>query len=170
MGIFRGGIPTEPDVKKLLDAFADIAVDAQVTHEEVEAVLGLNRQDNRYRSITTAWREHLLEHENKQVGAVAGIGFRVFSSKDRVASSVNSFKAGVRKQVKAVNNAMRIERGDLTQQDQHKVDHLVRVGASIAFHGQTMLRTIAPPRVSQTQPLFRPANDENEPAMSLLSN
>lgn len=59
--LWKFGVPTEPDVKKLLKAWppGEMKPGDKITKEQAADVLGVGVGDNRFISITNAWRKSL---------------------------------------------------------------------------------------------------------------
>jgi len=81
--VFFGGVPTEPDVRKLVDRFGT-PEPGIIAHEDVEAVLGHGRLTSRYRTVVWVWRRRLFRQSNIDMIAEPGVGFRVLTSGERV--------------------------------------------------------------------------------------
>lgn len=101
---FRGG-PTDGQVQLLMAAFGTPEVGALITHEDVEATVGLRRTQRRYESIVRAWRRALLDKHNVDMGAVAGIGWKALRDDERIDAGLKGSKAGVRKIVRSVRRS-----------------------------------------------------------------
>lgn len=59
--VYFGGVPTEPDVKKLLERFdvEDMIPGYEIKYSEVSEVIGQPKEASRWRTVTTAWRKRL---------------------------------------------------------------------------------------------------------------
>lgn len=152
--LFLGGVPTNADVRKLKEAFPEWIEGTEVSHEQVEKVIDLSRDSNRYRTVTMAWRRDLLTHSGIDLMAVAGIGFRCLNPSERIAASVDGFKSGTRKQMRAVRRSALV----LTDDPMliKKQDVLRRFGAAIAQEAGAMMKEIEPPRAQQQAPRLVP--------------
>ena len=67
--LFFGGVPTEPDVKKLHEAFGVPDRGAVVSHSEIAAVIGVYRDESRYWTVVNRWRKD-IEQEHGIVSDV----------------------------------------------------------------------------------------------------
>lgn len=139
--VFHGGVPTEPDVKKLLEAFAEKATGSEITHEEVEQVLGISRNANRYRIVVEAWRSHQFKQNNIEIGALRGVGFKYLLPGERVDASFARFQFGLRQQKRSIEHAIRTPKQDLLPHQVAKVEHIINAGAAVVFQAQHMLRS-----------------------------
>lgn len=151
--VFFGGMPTEIDVKKLREAFPEINEGDEIAHEQIEKLLNLDRNANRYRTVTEVWRKKLL-NEGTDMGAVAGVGFRCLNPKERITRSVEGFQSGTRKQLRAVRRSALVRTDDPILG--RKQDLLRRYGAAIANEANSMMREIEPPKPQQQMSRFPP--------------
>lgn len=68
--VYFGGVPTEPDVKKLLERFdvEDMIPGHEIKYSEVSEVIGQPKEASRWRTVTTAWRRRLEKDRNIFIG------------------------------------------------------------------------------------------------------
>ena len=68
--VYFSGVPTEPDVKKLLDAYnvEDMIPGFKMDYAEVSRIIGSNKEASRWRTVTTAWRRRLEKDRNIFIG------------------------------------------------------------------------------------------------------
>ena len=125
-GLFIGGVPTEPDVKRLLDAFKNLKDGDMVSHDDIAKAIGVERTTNRYRNVTNAWRKHLLKVNNLRLAPLAGLGFRVLDGMDRVTHNVKQYGRGARQIRKAADDVRRVDIGKLPQNEQRVTEHVLR--------------------------------------------
>lgn len=152
MKLFFGGLPTEIDVRKL-EALGDLPVGREISHEEIEALLELDRNAGRYHSVTGAWRKAKLR-DGTEIGAVSGVGFRVLNEVERVDGGVKGVQQGMRKQLRSIKRAVivRTDEPALIR----KQDLLRRLGAAITKEATDVLREIAPPKAEPPAPRTPP--------------
>lgn len=147
---YFGGVPTALDVRRLEEHFGDLKPEAEITHEEVEQIIGVNRTEHRYRTVTNAWRKHMLTQSNIEIGAVNGIGFRVLSDAERVAGGIKGFQSGTKKQLRAVRRVGLVRTDDEILR--RKQDVINRLGVAIASQATSMMKEIEPPKPTQALP------------------
>jgi hypothetical protein len=80
---FFGGVPVEPDVKALRDAFGVPKVGQTITDAQVEKITRLDRKEVRYRTVTGQWRKAVLRECNLRVARRGG-QFIVLSQLERM--------------------------------------------------------------------------------------
>lgn len=153
--LFLGGIPTAPDVKKLRTAFPEIKEGDQITHEQVEAVLKLDAKSSRYRSITTSWRKELLNELNLELAALPTIGYRCLPAGERLTTNIKGFRQGTRKQGKSVRRVIMIEAEKLSDVDQAKQLHMMRLGQAVVAQATSVMKELNGPKASEQISLLR---------------
>lgn len=124
--IFSGGIPTDPDVKKLMTALGTIQPGLIVRHDDIEGILKLKRGTPRYRTVVAAWRRRMFNEQNIDMDAISGLGFRVLKPFERVTSSTRDFRQGVRKIGKSVRRIVAAPLEELSTREQATVENVQR--------------------------------------------
>lgn len=142
-GLFLGGVPTEPDVKKLIEAFPTLKPDDVVTHEEIAAIIGDTHRSSRFRTVVEAWRRALLKLHNIDTKAIRGVGYQVLQPMDRISASIKDYGAGTRKIVRSVGRARRVEMEKLTLEQQRVGEHAIRHMEATADHARRASKEIA---------------------------
>lgn len=99
--LYFGGVPVEPDVKKLLKVYPTLNVGDVIRHSEIEEHLGVKYRSSRYRTVTDAWRKRMFCDQNILLGAVSGVGFKVLSPDERLDRVSGRFRAASRQDVRA---------------------------------------------------------------------
>ena len=148
--MFFGGMPTGPDVRKLITAFGKPTPGTEMTHEEIEEVLSISRKENRYFAVTGAWRKQLLKDDGIDIGAVAGIGFRSLLDGERVSNGISGVQQGARKQMHSIKRATMLETDN--PELQKKQELLTRYGIALQGEVNTMLKQIAAPKPAEQMP------------------
>lgn len=69
--MFLGGVPTGPEVDRLIKEI-EARPGVEVTYQEVERITGIRQRDNRFRSVTSAWRKRVFRERAIQVKAEGG--------------------------------------------------------------------------------------------------
>jgi hypothetical protein len=143
--LFLGGIPTEGDVKMLLEAFPAIEPGQLIPYERVAEIVKVDRSSSRFRTVTSAWRRVLHRTQNFVLEAVPGQGFRRQTEVERS----NSDRAGWRKDqsraARRVRDLARVDTRDFAERDQRSHDHARRVLQAHVEHTSTTVRELAPP-------------------------
>lgn len=152
--VYFGGIPTDGDVRNLVEHLGTPRAGDEFTHEQVEAVIGATRDTNRYRSVTLAWRKRLMRDHNLDVAALSGVGFRCLTDSERVAAGVTGVQSGLRKQLHSVVRADRVQTDD--ESLRAKQDVLRRYGIALRAEATKAMRLIEPPKPAEQAPRIVP--------------
>jgi hypothetical protein len=142
-GLFLGGIPTEPDVRRLLAAFPGIKADDEIAHADVAKAIAVEVGSARYRSVTASWRKHLLKVNNLRLSTVPGVGFRVIDGMDRIADDIKRYGRGAKQIRKAADDVRSVEIGKLPEAQQRVAEHVLRHMESTSDHLRKASKEIA---------------------------
>ena len=149
-GQFFGGLPTAMDVRRLNEIFNNLTEGEEITHEQIEQAIGQDRKSHRYRTVTIAWRRHLLTEKNIEVGAVPGLGFRVLTPSERMSGGIKGFQSGARKQMRSIKRTILVRSDDPTIIRQQEI--MQRIGAAIVHQASTMMKEVEPPKPVERNP------------------
>lgn len=114
--IFLGGLPTGPDIAKLVDAYGIPAVGDRIEWKQIEGVLGLKRTEHRFKTIVGQWRRKLYRDHNVVLAPgddMRGIGLEALNPEKRINLAAAGFKAGARKINRASELAVRTDQKEL---------------------------------------------------------
>ena len=145
-----GGIPTDGDVRILSERFGVPKPGDEIKHEDVESALRLQRNSNRYRAVTLAWRKRMLRDHNVDISAIPGTGFRCLTDSERVAAGVSGIQSGLRKQLHSVVRADRVQTDD--ESLRAKQDVLRRYGVALRAEATKAMRAMEPPKPVEQSP------------------
>lgn len=127
--IFRGGVPTGPDVALLMAL--DPQPGASVSYEEIEAAIGCDHNSPRFRTVTTAWRKRLF-HERLLQSVAQGGAFLFLTPEQAHDRAVFGFARLGRATGRVLVKAEAIDRRELPEAKARQHDllrrelHLVR--------------------------------------------
>ena len=82
--LFRGGVPTDPEVKALMALGA--APGDEVTYERVEQIIGAGRYDRRFDAVTSAWRRRVFREHRLRIKRSGGV-FRFLTAAEGLTES-----------------------------------------------------------------------------------
>jgi hypothetical protein len=130
--IFRGGVPIDPDVRKLVDKFGVPMIGARITYEEISACLdGLSWRTKRWKAITEKWRKGLDRDHNLITEAEPGTAFIVADSSSRVVITSKTLVRGTRTIKKAHKIGVRTPRTGLSTEESRVLDHKIHTSATM---------------------------------------
>jgi hypothetical protein len=94
--VFFGGVPTKPEVDKLMKELAPFERGQLLLYEQVEAVINIRRDKNRFYTVTMAFRKRLLNEFNILTKAIPNTGFKLLTESERQRVDEQKQKAGLR--------------------------------------------------------------------------
>lgn len=100
-GIYLGGIPTEPDLKKLMDKFGNAPEGATIAHDDIASAINTEYGSQRYRTIVNKFTDRMFRERNIVLMSHKGHGYLVANNRDRVIVGGKKFKTGRRFLIKA---------------------------------------------------------------------
>lgn len=122
--IFFGPNTTGPEVEKLIEAI-QLEEGMIVQHASIEAAIGVEHHESRYRTIVNAWRKRLIRERGVDLHPALGLGYEVLTSARRLEIAVAKLKGSTRKDRAALHLLGRIDQERLT--DEQKVTYGVAV-------------------------------------------
>ena len=136
--LFFGGVPTEPDVKKLMEAYPaeSLAPETIIPYIKVTEITGIAYNSSRWSSVTNQWRKRVEDDYGIMIGVIEetkGKAFIVFTESQKLDYCHKQTRGAVRKVKRAITVIPGINRNQLSEDEQKKKDHLSLVhGAMIA--------------------------------------
>lgn len=127
--LYFGGLPTDPEVRRLREAFPDVLAlrGTTIEHSQIEAIIGEKRTTNRYRSITTAWRRRVRKETGVEIRGdmpeIVGVGFRILSDGEQVTFSIDLRQRGARKIRHSHVALANVDSAKLTEEERRVRDH-----------------------------------------------
>jgi hypothetical protein len=124
---YYGGVPTKPDVDKLIEKWGIPEEGTQITYEQIETVLGIKRngeRSSRYRTVVSAWKKRLeTEHDVFLFTDIGDPGDLVVGVSRKLAQSVNALKRGLE-----LNDVSKTRRHELSEEQRKRHDHMKYIG------------------------------------------
>lgn len=122
--VFKGGVPTEPDVRLLLDKYGVPEEGTVMSYSEIELLLKIARRTPRWVAVTNRWRRHLLRHHNLVVGPINGQAFKVLSPAERISVGKTKINSGMRQVKRGYIVVEQTDRTRLSSEMAAEQDHL----------------------------------------------
>jgi hypothetical protein len=129
--LYFGGIPTEPEVKRLQERFGTPAP-GLIPYADIEEALGHKRGVARFRTIVITWRARLLRESNVATRAEPSEGIRVLTEPERVDEGKRMMGLSTRRVLHLHRWNLMIDVTKLDEVSRHKHDHLVRYSNALA--------------------------------------
>jgi hypothetical protein len=123
------GKPTGAEVGEIMNHYPSLRAGDTISHVDIAALIHIDPDSARYRSVTTAWRKRMYREFNTSIAAVPNEGFVVLDGHERVNLASSKMKSGIRRIANSGDLAQRTEKAGLTNQELKACDHLVRVRA-----------------------------------------
>jgi hypothetical protein len=137
-----GGIPTDIDVRRLHEKFGIPKPGDVISYEQISDCIGNSHKENRFWSVTNAWRKKLFREHNLVSEAIPNKGFEFLDAHKRVSHSVSGFKGGLRKVARAGIIAASTERMNLSPEEQRTCDYLQNTAAQLKLAAATAARQL----------------------------
>lgn len=134
--VYFGGIPTEPDVNRLMDAFQvqKMAAGDMIPYSKISDVIGQEKESRRWTSVTNAWRKKI----EKDYGIILGCdpfnrAFRILPEGGKVQLSRKKLRAAVSSARRSYIISGLIDVKQLTKDEKREHDfNLTRSGNLLA--------------------------------------
>lgn len=141
---FAHGIPTEPDVARLMEAFKVPAAGTVIQHPAIENLIGQKRKSYRYKSVTDAWRKKLYKDHNCIMGAIPTVGYKSLEPDERAEFIGSKYKTGIRHVKRSQNVAIRTDLTGMTPESRRSVIHVKNTAAALILADATAAKALPP--------------------------
>jgi hypothetical protein len=140
--LFLGGVPTAPDVEKLLSTIGIPTVGQLIGYSRITDVLALDLKESRFRTVTNAWRAQLYRQHNLLLEAVSRTGFKVLDGSQRITHSSKRFKRGLKGIRRAGDIASKTSVAGLSPEELKARDHVATVATSLQLAAAVQARKL----------------------------
>lgn len=140
--VFSAGVPTAPDVKRLIDLFGIPSIGTTITHDQIATAISSPYRSYRYNSVVNAWRKQLYTAHNIVLKGVAGQGYEALDNSKRIILSSTKYKHSLRGIRRAAGVAAKTESTGLSSEEIRARDHIVRVDATLQLAAATAARDL----------------------------
>ncbi|MFZ3047002.1 MAG: hypothetical protein WA151_13905 [Desulfatirhabdiaceae bacterium] len=145
--VYFGGVPTEPDVKKLTEAFppSGLAPGYEISYKDVEGIINSKKGSSRFAAITSAWRKQLEKNHGIMVGVDPGHAYKILSESEKLLYTQKKHR-GVGRAVKRIItvSSTLIDRKGLTEEEKKTKDTLDIAVGKIASVSQIKSHLVLP--------------------------
>lgn len=147
--LYFGGVSTDIELKALREHYAEVEPGKVITHEEIEAVVGVKRDTNRYRTVMTRFKRMMLLDFNVELKARSGAGYVVLTASDRVRAGIDSGHK-IHRQIRKTHYRLTvIPREQLSNEEVRRADHAQMVMSKLSDDLNVARKQIAPPSRSR---------------------
>jgi hypothetical protein len=148
--VFLGGVPTEPDVKAIREAFPDVKPGDTISYAAVAEIARLDARSNRIRTVLGAYRSTMLREANIKFRTVAGIGLQRLTEAERTREGIKTFTKGARGVRRSVGDLAAVDTTKLDQVERQVNDHARRLATaaydSLRGTQKEIAASLAPPK------------------------
>ena len=132
--IFKRGIPTGPDIEAIRREYPDAALmpGDLIPYADIERLINCRQGSSRFVTVTNQWRRIIERDSNLVIECERNTGFKVLAESGKLSFARNKMRAGMRAVRRSVTVAARIDRAQLTGDEQGKLDALERRQTAIA--------------------------------------
>jgi hypothetical protein len=141
-GLFGAGVPTAIDVDRIISELGVPEPGEVIKYKALEYLLGIKRDQNRFKSVVTAWRRRMERLHNLLFTAVVNEGYQCLSSSGRVTVASGLYKHALRRVGRAATVAAKTDRTGLTEDEKRACDHVQNTGAQLRLAAATAARQI----------------------------
>lgn len=130
---YFGGMPTEPDVKRIVEAWPveTLVPGKEIKCSDIAVMLKLDVEGHRYSTVETAFRRRMSSNHNIEFRKQKG-KLRVMSPDERIVYSGERQTSGVRIIRKAGRMAHRTDIREVSESLRPMAEHRVKLAAAIA--------------------------------------
>lgn len=144
--LFVGGVPTDPDVRKLREAFGVPNEGTLLAWVEIERVIGEKKGTSRFNTVVGAYRRAMKREHNAVFEAVPGKGLLHLPPNERVEFGIRNRQFGIRKTFRAVSVIATTDRKRLTPENGRVADHNDRFAAAMRLTVATQAKELNLPK------------------------
>lgn len=141
---FKGGVPTDPDVQKLLDKYGRPKIGQVFTYEEIADFLNTTKKSNRWCTVTWAWRRQIYRLHNIYLGCERGKAFIALKDSERLRFGIGIYKTGLVKISKAQDLVAGCDDANLTDPEKDSKSHIVKISGSLLMSARMEARKSLP--------------------------
>lgn len=132
MALFRIGLPTDIDVKRLRERYPDSQLTPGITiqYAEIFPIIGVKEDNGRFKSVTNAWRKKLLS-ESGIILKAQDKKFIVCDNAEKAQLSIDKTKMAARATRRSTIIGKLVDRNALTEDQLKRFDFSQRFNASV---------------------------------------
>jgi hypothetical protein len=141
--IFLGGIPTESDVRALIDLYGIPAEGTLIPYADVEELLRCDYRSHRFSTVTGRWRRQLKKDHNVATGT-EGKAFKVLSPDERVTRGKDRTRIALRGIRRSVELVETTDKERLSPEMRAEADHLTRCAGALLLAARVEAGKVKP--------------------------
>ena len=137
--LYFGGIPTEPDVNRLIDAFSvdDLKPGTQISYNETARIINQKVRTYRWKTVTTSWRKKLENDYNIILVCIPeSQAFEVLTEPGKVKLSRSKLRSSVRLARRSIDVSGRVNLKALSDEERKAHDFNCNKASAVIASGQ----------------------------------
>lgn len=136
--LYFGGLPTEPDIKKIREFYPDqsLKVGDVIAYNDIAEILGVPYGSSRFKTVTDRWRKVFEKDSGKVLDCEKGVGFRVNHDSQNLDLSGKKLRTATRMARRSYIVAGRIDRKNLSDDERKRLDFQARCSAQVLAASQ----------------------------------
>lgn len=144
--IFFGGVPTGPDVKRIIEAWppADMAPGVVIHFSSIGDLIGINSESSRFRTVTERWRREMEKDHGILLGCPGDKTFVVLDDYGKVDLIKKKVTSAFKSSRRALRVSTHVDRRNLDDEGRLVLDHQRRCAGQIAAMKQTRKKSLPP--------------------------
>ena len=128
-----GGLPTDPDVKRIREKYPDddLEVGRKISYQEIARLINEPVRSSRWTTVTQSWRKKVEAATNIIIGTCEGVNFIVLDDSQKVDLSESKLKTASRNARRAFIVSNKVDIANLSDSERARLDHQINVSAKI---------------------------------------
>jgi hypothetical protein len=140
--IFDAGLPTEPDVDRLIKELGIPKEGKLLPFAAVAGVIQTEIWSTRFKTVTTAWRKRLWNEYDVHIRCDPGRGFVAGSPTDRITDASGQYKSGLRRIGRSGRLAASADESRLSASDKRVREHLMHSASALRLAAATQAKQL----------------------------
>lgn len=139
------GMPVDPDVRRLMDAFPDIEEGQVISNDDIAEVIGVDYGSNRFRTVRDNWIKRVESVRRYLLAPVRGQGVERLPENRRMDHAASKVRRGIRGIGRGAAAHARVERSLLNAAEQKTYDHRSMVIGRMSEDAKRSAKELSPP-------------------------
>lgn len=150
--IFRGGRPTGPSVRVLMDMFGNLPQGTSVSYDDIARLINEPTGTARFELVVSTWRKALRNERNQEtVRELGSKCVRFLFENERAKDAARKLRSGIRITGRAHKKATAIRTELLTDTERKTALHILRVTTDLSNMGRVATKEISSVYAPQPQ-------------------
>ncbi len=123
--VYFGGIPTEPDVRRIRERFPDdqLVVGQVIPYSEVATIIQAPYRSARFVCVTQRWRILVEKDRGLVIGVEKSEGFKVLDDHQKLDLSGDKLRTAVKQARRSFTLVGMVDRRNLSDEERSRMEH-----------------------------------------------